>query len=1023
MPGEDGTTGLEVAIIGMAGRFPGAASTAEFWEVVSAGQETICQFSQAEVEAAGVPADTASRSGYVKAGGLLADVEYFDSEFFGYSPRDAALLDPQQRVFLESAWAAMEEAGYAIEHYDGLAGVYASVSQSTYLIHQLRAGAGPLTGVGLHELLLANDKDTLATRVAYHLDLRGPALTVQSGCSSSLVAIHLACQALLNGECDIALAGGVSVHIPQREGYRAQAGGVLSTDGHCYPFDSRANGTVNGEGVAIVVLKPLAEALADRDTIHAVIIGSAVNNDGGRKVGFTAPRSGGQSAVIRMAHQVAGVPTATISYVEAHGTGTALGDPIEFAALADVFGAASPEPQYCALGSVKALTGHLDAAAGAAGLIKTVLALKNRALPPSPYFRRSNPEIELESSPFHLPVELAPWPWKGQPRRAAVSSFGMGGTNAHVVLEEAPEAAAPQPGARPAQLLTLSADTEQALTETASRLGRFLRGGSTEADLADIAFTCHISRRARRYRLAVVCRSREEAAELLAASGPRAHDTSGATSARHDRQVVFLFPGQGAQHPAMGQGLYQAEPVFRRWFDICADLVAEQVGADLRSLVHRVANGPPELLDRTEFAQVALFATEYALAQTWLAWGVRPAAMMGHSLGEYTAACLAGTFELADAIRLVAARGLLMQSLPAGVMAAVPMASSQLEPLLSAGVSLAASNSSELSVISGPAEPLADTLSELRRRGMSHSRLRTSHAFHSAMMEPILGEFSTLVRDTAPQPPSIPFVSNLTGRWITDEEAASPDYWARHLRETVRFHEGMELLLDAQDRILLEVGPGTVLTTLARRHDLSTGRHVAIPSLGRPERCEDDSVAVLNAVGALWLSGTEIDWPGFWADERRGRVPLPTYPFARRRHWLDAGSAGTAGASAAGHPDPVVGNSAGSGPKPAAPRSAQECVLAIWRELLGTTQISPADDFFTLGGHSLLATQVTARIYDELGVELPPALLFQATTLAEFTELVGRYGRDDQEPPADLLAEIGKLPEEDKWALLGGAHD
>jgi phthiocerol/phenolphthiocerol synthesis type-I polyketide synthase E len=1018
----DGTTGLEIAIVGMAGRFPGAASTAEFWEVVRSGRETISRFTDAELAAAGVPAEVRSRADFVPAGGVLTDADRFDNELFGYTPRDAALLDPQQRVFLETSWAALEDAGYTSEQYQGLIGVYASVSLSTYLLHHLRTDPAALDGTALHELMLANDKDSLATRVAYHLDLKGPALTVQSGCSSSLVAVHLACQALLGRECDLALAGGVSVHVPQREGYRAQRGGVMSADGHVYAFDSRATGTVNGDGVGVVVLKPLADALRDRDTVYAVIKGSAVNNDGGRKVGFTAPRAEGQAAVIRTAHVAAGVSPASISYVETHGTGTALGDPIEYAALDDVFDAAEPRPaeESCALGSAKPSIGHLDAAAGVTGVIKVALALRHRTIPPSPYFREANPEIDLESGPFHVPVAPGIWPQGSGPRRAGVSSFGMGGTNAHVVMEEAPAPTAAAPSRRSAQLLVTSGASARALADNAAALGRALADGP-DASLADMAFTTQVGRRALPYRTAVVAADRTEAAARIAAQGTGAGRVTGAERPAYERRIAFLFPGQGAQHAGMAKELYDTEPAFRTAFDTCADLLVGDLGTDLRvasGLLPDPTGAAVDLLNRTEYTQPALFATEYALTRLWAEWGVRPQAMLGHSVGEYAAACLAGTFELDDALRLVAARGRLMQGLSPGRMVAVHLPAEELGPLLPVGVSLAASNGPRLSVASGPPDDVADLVAKLAEQQIRHSSLHTSHAFHSAMMEPVLDEFAGLLRTARLRPPEIPFVSNLTGRWITPQQATDPAYWVRHLRETVRFSEGIGQLLDGPaPYVLLEAGPGTTLTTLVRQHPLTDRDHVAVSSLGHPRQAVPDGVAVLSALGTLFTAGTTVDWEGFWRHEERDRVPLPTYAFERRRHWL--------GRRPHDMPaDPQAPPARAAAPAPVAGESTADRVRAIWQELLGMPDIRPDSDFFALGGHSLLATQLAARVSDDLMVELPGVALFDAPTLGEFTDLVERNAPGADPLPGDLVAELDRLtPEELEELLAEGTDD
>jgi phthiocerol/phenolphthiocerol synthesis type-I polyketide synthase E len=1011
------STGREIAVIGMAGRFPGAASVAEFWEVIRDGRVTISRFTDEEAAAAGVPARLRRSPDYVLAGGVLSDADRFDHVLFRCTPRDAATLDPQQRIFLECAWAAMEDAGYVAGKDSGVAGVFAGVSLSTYLLHNVRDNAEALSDLSTYELMLGNDKDTLAARAAYHLDLTGPAVTVQSSCSSSLVAIHMAALALMAGDCDLALAGGVRVTVPDKAGYQAGEGGVLSHDGSVYPFDSRASGVVAGDGAAVVVLKTLAAALRDRDTIHAVVKGSAVNNDGNRKVGFTAPSVDGQAAVLRKAYEAAGVSAATISYVETHGTATALGDPIEFAALAEVFDEAGASSGGCAMGAVKALVGHLDAAAGVAGFVKTVLALEHRRIPPNPYFQAPNPEIELADSPFRIPVEVEPWAHDPRPRRAAVSSFGMGGTNAHIVVEEAPAPRSPGPTSRPAHLLVLSAASDRALQDSARGLracvtARPDAAALGTAALADIAYTTHVGRRAQPYRLAVVCRDLAEAADQLDDLSLAGTDRRAAV---RGAQVAFMFPGQGAQHRGMAEGLYQVEPTFREWFDRCADMLAGDLPVDLRAVVS--TDTPPGLLNRTEFAQPAVFTVEYALAQLWTEWGVRPRAMLGHSVGEFTAACLAGTFQLPDALRLVAARGRMMQRLPTGLMAAVQLPGASLEPLLPGEVSIAATNGPAQTVVSGPDQPVNDLLAVLDGRGTRYTRLPASHAFHSAMMDPVIAEFRDLVAGIRMRPPDLRFISNVTGQWITAEQAVSPDYWARHLREPVRFHEGLrQLTSGSPPQILLEVGPGTALAALASNAEFTRAGHAAVASLSNPRRPEHDAVTILTAAGALFSRGVTLDWAGFWRHEQRSRVPLPTYPFERHRHWIGAEA-----------PGPGPRPDTETGPEASTPsltdRDIGKEVAEIWRRLLGINGIGPDDDFFALGGHSLLATQIIARVRDVLAVELPAAALFEAPTLAQFTALTQRCALAAEEETDALLAQLAGLSQDELDSLIAEETD
>ncbi len=813
-----------VAVVGMAGRFPGASNISQFWHNLTQGKEAITRFTDDELRAAGVPEALIASPDYVKARAVLDNADLFDASFFSMTPREAEVTDPQHRVFLECAWEALEHAGYSPETSKQAIGVYGGLSWNTYLLHNLladRQTVEEITGdhqVGHYPILVGNDKDYLSTRVSYKMNLTGPSVSVQTGCSTSLVAVCQAVQALLTGQCGMALAGGVSLSFPQTRGYLYQEGGMVSPDGHCRVFDAQAAGTVFGGGAGVVVLKRLADAIADRDTIYAVIKGAALNNDGAHKVSYTAPGVDGQADVIARAQELAQVSPETITYVEAHGTGTPLGDPIEVAALTQAFRRGTDKTQYCALSSVKAHIGHLEAAAGVTGLIKTALALTHKVLPPTLHFQNPNPRIDFAHSPFFVSSELTPWTTDNTPRRAGVSSFGVGGTNAHVVLEEAPPPA-PSGPARPWQVLAFSAKTEAARGQMAVNLAAHFTD-HPETDLADAAYTLATGRRVFPYRQVVVCQDAADAAGALSTPDPKR--LLQAKSGKRDMPVAFLFPGQGSQQVGMGHDLYLSEPVYKDCVDRCADILLPLLGLDLRDILYPVPgqeSDAEQRLAQTEITQPALFVTEYALAQLWISWGVVPTAMLGHSVGEYVAACLAGVFSLPDALQVLAARARLMQSLPPGAMLAVRLPEADILPLLGERVSVAAVNSPSGCVVSGPLDDIATLQGLLEERTVACKRLNTSHAFHSGMMEPILAPFIETVASVTRYAPRIPYVSNVTADWATEAQATNPQYWADHLRQGVRFADGVQFLLSQPEApLLLEVGPGQTLTALARQH-------------------------------------------------------------------------------------------------------------------------------------------------------------------------------------------------------------
>lgn len=874
-----------IAIIGMAGRFPDAKDIDQFWQNLRNGKESLVHFTEEELAAQGVTQEEYSHRDYVKVGVVLEDIDLFDAEFFGYNGKEAELMDPQQRVFLEISWEALEKAGCIPETYKGTIGVFAGCARNDYRKRIVADFNSIGSGFDAFQAMLGNDADFLSTRISYKLNLKGPSFTVQTACSTSLVAVHIACQNLLTYQCDTALAGGICIRLPQGIGYRYLEGMIASPDGHCRAFDADARGTIFGYGAGVIVLKRFSEAVEEGDNILAVIKGTAINNDGSLKVGFTAPSVEGQAESIVMAQELSGISPDEISYIEAHGTGTPLGDPVEIEALTNAFRRKTKRTNYCGIGSVKTNIGHLDAAAGIAGLIKTVLALTNKEIPPSLHYKNPNPNIDFAKSPFYVIDELQPWKDRSGPLRAGVSSFGIGGTNAHAILEEAPSISHPI-SSRPSQLLLLSAKSEAALTKQVANFVNFLNR-NTEINLPDVAFTLQTGRKHFPHRCIAVCNDHAEAVDLLSSINTRHF---AANDKHQETEIVFMFSGQGSQYIEMGEGLYRGEPVFKEAIDTCAAALQPLLNLDLRDILYPSTDSKKSASDKinqTYITQPALFVVEYALAKLLLSWGIKPRALVGHSIGEYVAACLAGVFDLPDALSLVAARGGLMQSLSPGSMLSVPLAEKNVSPILPPNLSLAVINSPNSVVISGETSGIEVFAKQLLDKdGIECRRLYTSHAFHSHMMEPIIEKFTRKVSSYRLNPPEIPFVSNVSGTWITNEEATSPDYWARHLRQTVRFFSCISTLFDEKNYNFLEVGPGQVLSSFAKQHPQSTGR-IIVSTMRRSVERRDDITVLLNSIGEIWKGGLTIDWKSFSQNETRKKVPLPTYPFERKRYWLE----------------------------------------------------------------------------------------------------------------------------------------
>ncbi len=899
------TSASDIAIVGMACRVPGAPTYRALWRLLAEGREGRTALTDAELDAAGVPASLIADPQYVKAGMFLDGMEQFDPAFFGFSPLDGRILDPQHRHFLECTWEALEDAGCDPARTPGAIGVFAGSGHHAYFAHHLLGNPALVEEVG-HFLLrhTGNDKDFLATRASYCFDLKGPSINVQTACSTSLVAIHLAIQSLLSSECDVAIAGGVTIDLPHRVGYLYKETEILSRDGHCRPFDASSGGTVFGSGAGIVVLKRLDDAIRDRDHVHAVIKASAVNNDGSTKVSYLAPSVDGQAEAVTEALVLSGVDATTVSYVETHGTGTQLGDPIEVAALTQAYAGNGAGRRQCGIGSIKSNIGHLDTAAGVASLIKVAMAMQHRELPATLHYTAPNPAIDFDATPFFVVDSHRPWVQDG-PLRAGVSSLGVGGTNAHLILEEAP-ARVPGTSGRALQLLPLSARTDQALLNARQRLAARLEEPSADAPgfFADAAFTLAAGRRAFKRRGFVVAADARAAADVLYDLTSDRFPVADAPAG--GRRVAFMFAGGGAQYPGMGQGLYDSEPAYRAAVDECLRLLTGIIDYDLKPLLFPATpaerDAAASALERPSRTLPALFVTQYAQARLWQAWGVEPEALVGHSMGENTAACLAGVFSLKDALGLVALRGRLFERVPAGGMLSVALDEQSLAPYLLPDLSIAAVNAPGSIVVSGPVASLAELERTLVAREIGCQRVRIDVAAHSSMLEPILGEFGAYLRSIPLAAPRLPFLSNLTGTWIDAADATSPDYWVRHLRHTVRFADCAATLLAGGQYTLLEVGPGRTLTSLASMHPAKAGDQPLVTSLRHPDDTTPDLAHMLGALGRVWQSGATVDWTRFYDGQDRARVPLPTYAFDHAKYWVDRAEATPAATGVGGRP-------------------------------------------------------------------------------------------------------------------------
>jgi acyl transferase domain-containing protein len=1020
MSGESG----KIAIIGMSGAFPGCANVDEFWDNLCLGKEMIrfCGSPPAEgLNAASHPAK------WVPVLACMDGIDLFDADFFGITPHEAEITDPQHRILLEHSWRAMEHAGYDCRGYTGATGVFAGATINTYLLQNIASNPGLVRSLDPVKVNVGNGADFLTTRISYKLNLRGPSHAVQSACSTSLVAVHCACRSLLDFECDMALAGGVSINVTLLQGYRYQEGGIVSPDGHCRPFDAQAQGTVFGGGVGVVVLKRLEDAITDGDCIHAVVCGSAINNDGLQKAGFTAPSVEGQAEVIVEALSSAGLSPEEIGYIECHGTGTPLGDPVEVRALSKAFGRG--KAGTCALGSVKSNVGHLDAAAGVAGLIKAVLCLQHKTLPPTLHFHEPNPQINFAESPFYVNTALKPWQNECGTLRAGVSAFGVGGTNAHIVLEEAPPQGS-YPRGRSVQLLAISARTRKALAQMADNLANHLLGHEN-LELEDVAYTLQCGRQHFACRHTVVCRTREEAITLLR-QAPALLDAGMPVVGEGGAQegppgVVFMFPGQGAQHAGMGQELYREELVFRRHLDQCSEILRPYLGLDLNQLIS--SGRQEEEINQTWLAQPALFALEWALAQLWMAWGLKPQAMLGHSLGEYTAACIARVMTLEEGLGLVAERGRLMQQAPPGAMVAIPLSSEQTGRLLKQELEIAAINAPDLTVVSGPVAEIEELQKRLLQQKVECRRLHTSHGFHSRSMDGAIAPFVETVKKVRLRAPEAPVISCVTGKFLRAEDAIDPMYWGRQMRAPVQFAEGIREVMTRGGRVMLEVGPGQGTCRLAARQWKTMTDRLLLPSMPgsvHGNQCE----ALMNALGRMWEAVVQIDWSSFHAQQRRRRVPLPAYPFERKRYWItsdDSGSRATASQPERIHSDHRRESPAAL-PENTRPllRNAyvtpnneiERTIVSIVEKVLGIHPVGVTDNFGDLGGDSLAAVTVVNEINSRFECNLRVADFYEkpaARDVALSISICKGFPGDGSQNPAAEEEESRKLLLRDQY--------
>lgn len=991
---EEKYSGLEIAVIGLSARFPGSDDHLGYWKDLSSGKEMISTYSDEELLKRGITEDELKDSSFVRSASVIEGKEYFDSAFFEYRSEEALLMDPQIRVFHELCWKALEDAGYSASIEKMKIGLFGGAGENlNFRMFSLLKGKKTLIDPLYLESI--SQRTFLTTLTAYKLNLRGPSFFVDTACSTSLAAVHLACRSILTRECSIALAGGVRIGSSPGRGYFYEEGMIFSADGHCRAFDEASSGTISGEGAGVVVLKRLSDAIKDNDHIYAVIKSSAVNNDGNLKVGYTAPSVKGQADCIRMAHKMANIDPSTISYVETHGTGTKLGDPIEIHALNEAFGTGAGD-KHCAIGSVKTNIGHLDTAAGIAGFIKTVLSLKNKKIPASLHFKSANPEIDFKSGPFYVNTELKNWERKNNlPLRAGVSSFGIGGTNVHVVLEEAP-LIKNSIQEREYNVVTISAKTEKSLKRYQQDLLDFLNS-EPSISLSDLCHTLQIGRKHFVYRKTIAFKDSAKLKEQLMKA-----ESGIVKSKDKGRSLVFMFSGQGSQYVNMGKGLYEKEMLFKEQMDKGFEMLDILTQTDYRKIIFN--DGNDQRINETQFAQPLLFLFEYSLAKLLLAWGQKPVSMIGHSIGEYAAACISGLMSFEDALRIVVKRGELMQKVEPGTMLSLKMSEEEAKGYLNADLSIAAVNGPEQLVISGTHSAIDELVKELELKQAVYVKLHTSHAFHSAMLENILDEFEAELKKIKFNVPQIPFISNLTGKEMKPEEAVSAEYWSRHMRETVKFSEGIHTLLGQKgEKQFIEVGPGNTLTTFVRQHQKNGTKPAAINLVRHPKEIVDDMLYFTDRMGQLWSLGVDIDWTLFYKDGQRRKISLPAYSFEKTKYVAEIDMFSkemmTQIATASGKsfdmlvPEYDTEDYRISNERPdletaykEAETQTEKTLVKIFQDFFEIQRVGIEDNFFELGGDSLKAMILLRRIENDFNIKLTLEEFFRYENIRQISE-------------------------------------